>query len=107
MRPVGEGPFGKSPIDLYKQDFQEGIDLFKKSLNGYANADEEHKKAKFKEVMDKTLDALRDTVKASLSQAAQRKEQVLEQDYMQLMSKETDENYKKVQHDIQNLEKYS
>lgn len=107
MRPIGEGGLDRKNIDMYRQEFTEGLDLFKKSLNGFANADEEHKKAKFKDVMDKTLNVLKETVKASLSQEAQRKENVLEKDYLELVSKESKENYAKVEHDIENLKRYS
>ena len=93
----------KRDVDLYKQEFTEGLDLFKKSLNGFANADEEHKKAKFKDVMDKTLNVLRETVKASLSKEAEIKEDALEKDYLNLLSKETKEKNEWNKRDIEEL----
>ncbi len=97
---------GGIPPDLratYKQDFARGFDLFQKSLTEYKNADEINKKAKFKDVMDKTLQVMNEVARAALSDKGQLQEKELEKDYQNLIANESEQNYNKLKEDINNL----
>jgi hypothetical protein len=56
-----EPPRGSSEIQLYKDEYQHGVDLFQRALTEYKTADEVHKKEAFRHVMDKALQVLNET----------------------------------------------
>ena len=61
----GERPSPMSPQDrvLYEQEYRRGVDLFRRALDQYSEADESHKKDAFREVMDRALQVLNETAR--------------------------------------------
>jgi len=103
----GQGNITPEMRATYQQQFSRSVDLFQKSLAEYEKADEQHKKDKFKDVMDKSLNIMNQTAKAAMSSSAQKQEKKLESDYQNLMANHSSENLAKVQKDIENLKGYA
>ena len=100
--PIGNVP----PQDraLYKQDFAKSVDLFKQSLDAYGTSQIPEQKAKYKDVMDRTLQIMNETAKLCLSKGAQNQEKTLATDYQNYMSHESPDGLKKLNTDIEKLE---
>jgi hypothetical protein len=97
---------GSIPPDIratYKQEFSRSVDLFQKSLQEYEKADELHKKAKFKDVMDKALQIMNETAQACLSKKAHAEKNQLEKDYQNFIQHDNSETYGKLNDDIDHL----
>jgi hypothetical protein len=65
--PAG-GPDGAMPLKpedkkAYEAEYRQGLDLFKRAMTEYGNADEIHKKEAFKEVMERALQVLNETAR--------------------------------------------
>ncbi len=88
----------------YMQDFTKSVDLFKQSLDAYGSSQIPEQKAKYKDVMDRTLQIMNETAKLCLSKGAQNQEKTLATDYQNYMSHESPDTLKKLNSDIQNLE---
>ncbi|HSW87115.1 MAG TPA: hypothetical protein VLG49_06420 [Rhabdochlamydiaceae bacterium] len=104
-----EGSGGSIPPDIkatYKQEFARSVDLFQKSLQEYEKTEEFHKKAKFKDVMDKALQIMNETAKACLSKKAQSEKTQLEKDYQNFIQHDNPETYDKLNEDIDHLKDY-
>jgi len=56
---IGEG---STPQEIYKKDFDRAVNLFQQSLAGYQKSTEPHQKGKFKDVMDKCLVIIHETI---------------------------------------------
>lgn len=93
---------GTGPIpdkELYRQEFNRGLNLFDKSLQAYKKCDESHKKAKFKDVMDKSLVVMNESASKDIKdQVAQ-----LQKDYDEYTQKETPGGLKKLNDDVESL----
>lgn len=101
------GPvYQPSPEDIamYKQQFNEGLNLFKNALEEHHKADEEHKKARFEDVMSKALNVLNETSSAVLKKQGQKLEDQLAKDYNIYIHDESDDNYKTLKGDIDKLQ---
>jgi hypothetical protein len=99
----GDKPLSPQTQAIYKQQFAHGVDLFQRSLQEYQHAQEPHKKAKFKHVMDQALQVMNETSRAALGSKGPAQTSKLEQDYHSLTSDESARNYKKVNDDLENL----
>lgn len=104
----GVGGPGKSytPDELkhYQADYQKSLKLFQKSLEQYNQTNmEPHKKAKFKQVMDESLQIMNETASVALKKGKQSYEKALESDYKNYIANPTDENLKKLEESINNL----
>ncbi len=102
-----EGKPYVSPEDkaLFKQDYARGVKLFQNSLIEYENTTEEHKKAKFKQVMDEASTVMNETAKLCLSKKGQKLEKTLEQDYKEFNINTSDEVIEKLRTDITEIQK--
>ena len=94
----------------YKNEFTRGVKLFQDSLGEYEKADEIHKKAKFKDVMDKALTIMNQAARGFLTTEAERKkaQEVKEEiltDYQNYLATDNKDMYNKLQGDITNLKK--
>ncbi len=96
----------------YKNEFARGVKLFQDSLSEYEKADEVHKKAKFKDVMDKALNIMNQSARGFLTTESERqkgqevKNQILT-DYQSYLANDNGDTYKKLQSDINNLKRFT
>ncbi len=100
------GPSPENPPS-YRMEFQEGVKLFKDSLQEYSKSSETHQKVEFKKVMEKALKIMNQSAKAALSESVQTKEKKLEDDYHSFLNNDSDETRAKLEKDISDLESTS
>lgn len=89
---------------IYKKEFLHGVDLFKRSLIEYEKTDDENKKIKFKDVMDKALQVMNETAKLCLGKKALQQEKLFEKDYQNFITNGSSESLEKLNQDINKLE---
>ncbi|MCH9630738.1 MAG: hypothetical protein S4CHLAM37_07420 [Chlamydiia bacterium] len=94
-----------SKVPTYKQEFQEGVDLFDKSFHEYMNTKEPHKKAKFKDVMDKALDVMNKSAQQCLSEEQQKLNDEVHKDYEAYLKSPNKESTEKLEKDVGDLKK--
>lgn len=103
MDKVG-GDDGVNP-PTYKQEFQEGMDLFEQSFQEYLKSTEPNQKAKFKDVMDKALDVMNKAASQCLNDMQLQKNEKLHEDYDKYINSLSDQNTKKITKDLDDLKK--
>ncbi len=106
MSEVGRAGSAPSPDDkeIYRHEFLQGLDLFKRALDQYEKTDLQPKKDRFKEVMNEALNVLNQTASVVCrGKAAMHKEEVLAKDYKSFAKDDSPENFQKLQADIQKL----
>lgn len=94
-----------SKVPSYKQEFQEGVDLFDKSFQEYMKSQEPHQKAKFKDVMDKALDVMNKSAREALSNEQKKMNEVLHKDYENYIQHPDQEASSKIEKDVDDLKK--
>ena len=94
-----------SKVPSYRQEFQQGVDLFDQSFQEYMKAKEPHKKAKFKDVMDKALDVMNKSARECLSQEQMKLNEELHKDYDDYLGHPDSSHTEKVEKDIDELKK--
>jgi Sec-independent protein translocase protein TatA len=79
---------GSTPPDpqIYKKDLGRAVNLFQKSLSGYEQSTEPHQKEKFKDVMDKCLVVIHESLKEILKKEAQKPLNKVDQDYQNFIA---------------------
>jgi CHASE3 domain sensor protein len=109
MSVSGTGQYCPSPEDkeVYRKEFVQGLDLFKRALDQYQSTsdDEQHKKDAFANVMKEALTVLNQTASVVCSKKAQEKEQVLQKDFNSFLKDGSSDNIDKLNSDIQQLRK--
>ncbi len=89
----------------YKQECVQGVDLFQRSLQEYQKSQIPAQKEEYKDVMDKALQVIRETVPQCLSKAMQQEELELEKDYQTYIDNPSPANLKKLTSDLQQFKK--
>ena len=100
----------KVPPELqrtYREEFQRGVKLFKDSLAEYEKTTDVNKKAKFKEVMDKSLDAMNKAARGFLKGQNKEFAAQLKTDYQNFLHNDTPATYQKLNQDIDQLNQIS
>ena len=91
--------------DEYKAECERAISLFQQSLDGYQGSQEPHQKGVYKEVMDKALVIMSETIQSALGKEALKKQQKLEQDYENYIANANPSTLSAVNQDIASLQK--
>lgn len=76
----GMGPVSPQDRIKYQEEYKHGVDLFQRAINGYAQADEPHKKEAFRDVMDRAMQVLNETAKGLKDQELLEKNSQIQQD---------------------------
>ena len=90
---------------VYKQDFTQGANLFKQSLEQYQNSNNPLQKEAFKDVMQKAMVVMNETAKLCLSQEAQKKEAKLNDDFNNFQNSENPQTVKDLSKSIDSLKR--
>ena len=96
---IGEGP---SPQEMYKKDFDRAVNLFQQSLAGYQQSTEPHQKEKFKDVMDKCLVIIHETIQAA--KGTQKPLNKVDQDYQSFIANDNPKTLEQLNKDIDSLQ---
>jgi hypothetical protein len=95
---IGEG---STPQQIYKKDYDRAVNLFQQSLAGYQQSTEPHQKEKFKDVMDKCLVIIHETIKAAKGTQAPLKK--VDQDYQNYIADGNSKTLEQLNKDIDTL----
>lgn len=93
--------------ETYRNEFARGVKLFQDSLVEYEKSQNEPQKEKFKDVMNKALNIMNESARGFLSTRGKEDQKTLETDYQNFLSKDTPENYQKLNADIENIKHYT
>jgi hypothetical protein len=100
---IGDNSIPPQNQDVYKTDFNRAVNLFQQSLAGYQQSTEVHQKAKFKDVMDKCLVVIHETIKEALKQEAQKQLKKVDQDYQNYIANNNPTTLQKLNNDLDSL----
>jgi hypothetical protein len=93
-----------TPSDqVYKKDLDRAVSLFQKSLAGYEQSTEPHQKDKFKDVMDKCLVIIHETLKEVLKKEAQKPLNKVDQDYQKFIADDNPKTLEQLNKDLDSL----
>ncbi len=93
-----------TPSDqVYKKDLDRAVSLFQKSLSGYEQSTEPHQKDKFKDVMDKCLVIIHETLKEVLKKEAQKPLNKVDQDYQKFIADDNPKTLEQLNKDLDSL----
>jgi hypothetical protein len=95
---IGEG---STPQEIYKKDFDRAVNLFQQSLAGYQQSTEPHQKEKFKDVMDKCLVIIHETIQAA--KGTQKPLEKVDQDYQTYISTDNPNTLEQLNKDLDSL----
>ncbi len=97
-----EGDSSISPQSkaLYKQEFERAVGLFQQSLAAYENSQIPEQKDKYKDVMNRALQIIHETIKEALSKEGQKKGVQLDNDYQAFLNNDNPQTYQKLNKDL-------
>ncbi len=102
--PAGGASFSPEEVQQYQQEYHKSFELFQNALHEYDKPHlEEHKKAKFKMVMDEALQVMNQTACVALKQGKQGQEIELEKSYQNFIQSPSQENRAALSEAIKNL----
>jgi hypothetical protein len=109
--PVSGKPIPHELQQTYKAEFGRAVKLFEKSLKEYeATTDNEAKKAKFKDVMDKALVIMNESARGFMNEHDQKTEAKVGQDYQAFIAAEGSDHAAKLnqlQKDLRQMKGYA
>jgi hypothetical protein len=109
--PISGKPIPRDLQQTYKSEFGRAVKLFEKSLKEYeATTDNDAKKAKFKDVMDKALVIMNESARGFMNEHEQKKEAQVAQDYQAFIAADGSDHadkLKKLQQDLRHMEGYA
>ena len=90
-----------TPQEIYKKDFDRAVNLFQQSLAGYEKSTESHQKEKFKDVMDKCLVIIHETIRAA--KGSEKPFQKIDQDYQSFIVDDNPKTLEQLNKDLDSL----
>src|SRR3569832_385027 len=99
----GNAPITPHDKEVYKQDFNRAVDLFQQSLVAYEKSQSAPQKAKFKDVMDKCLNVIHETIKEAIRVEAQKQLKTVEKDYQNFIDNDNPTTYQQLNKDLDSL----
>ncbi len=99
---VGNGATPSDP-QIYKQDLNRAVSLFQKSLTGYEQSGIPEQKEKYKDVMDKCLVVIHETLQEILKKEAQKPLNKVDQDYHNYIANDNPKTLEELQKDLDSL----
>jgi hypothetical protein len=92
---------GSTPQELYKKDFDRAVNLFQQSLAGFQQSTEPHQKEKFKDVMDKCLVIIHETIRSA--KGSDKPLEKVDQDYQNFISNDNPKTLEQLNKDLDSL----
>jgi hypothetical protein len=102
---IGDGSISPQNQEIYKKDFDRAVNLFQQSLTGYQQSTEPHQKDKFKDVMDKCLVVIHETIKETLKKEAAKQLNKVDQDYQNFIANDNPKTLQQLNKDLDSLKK--
>lgn len=99
----GDTPITPHDKELYKQDFNRAVNLFQQSLAAYEKSQSDPQKAKFKDVMDKCLTVIHETIKEAVRVEAQKQLNQVDKDYQNFIASDNPKTYDQLNKDLDSL----
>ncbi len=94
---------GSTPQEIYKKDFDRAVNLFQQSLSGYQQSTIPEQKEKFKDVMDKCLVIIHETIRAA--KGSEKPFVKVDQDYQSFIANDNPKTLEQLNKDIDSLKK--
>ena len=99
---IGEGSTPpENDKEIYKKDFDRAVNLFQQSLAGYEQSTEPHQKEKFKDVMDKCLVIIHETIQSA--KGTQKPLKQVDQDYQTFIADDNPKTLEQLNKDLDSL----
>ena len=99
---IGEGSTPPENYkEIYKKDFDRAVNLFQQSLAGYEQSAEPHQKEKFKDVMDKCLVIIHETIQSA--KGTQKPLKKVDQDYQTFIANDNPKTLEQLNKDLDSL----
>ncbi len=99
---IGEGSTPpENDKEIYKKDFDRAVNLFQQSLAGYEQSAEPHQKEKFKDVMDKCLVIIHETIQSA--KGTQKPLKQVDQDYQSFIANDNPKTLEQLNKDLDSL----
>jgi hypothetical protein len=95
---IGEG---SAPQEIYKKDFDRAVNLFQQSLAGYEKSTIPQQKEKYKDVMDKCLVIIHETIQTA--KGTQKPFIKVDQDYQEFIANGNPKALEQLNKDIDSL----
>jgi hypothetical protein len=95
---IGEGP---TPQESYKKNFDRAVKLFQRSLDGYQQSEIPAQKEKFKDVMDKCLVIIHETIR--FAKGSEKPFVKVDQDYQNYIANENPKTLEQLSKDLDSL----
>jgi hypothetical protein len=99
---IGNGGTPSDP-QIYKKDLDRAVSLFQKSLTGYEQSSIPEQKEKYKDVMDKCLVVIHETLKEILKKESQKPLNKVDQDYQNFIANGNPKTLEDLQKDLDGL----
>src|SRR3990167_1432016 len=99
------GPVTPRQAEVYKKEYQHGVDLFQRALGQSAKSDNPYQKEQFGEVMDKAMRVLNETAKELKRRDLMQQNQQISDDYKAYQQAQTNESRDKLVKDLDKAKK--
>lgn len=97
---------GTNPAPSYKDEFQQSVSLFERSLQAYQDSKIENQKTKFQEVMKEATHIMDETAPQFLDDSDQQQVAQLKADFQAFSKNPSSEIMKKLQNDLNSLKNF-
>ena len=97
----------ESNRSAYMKEVQKGLQIFEQGLNGMKFSQFTQQKNQYEKSTHESLQAIQDAVKGIMNKELNRLKDELSKDYQNYLDNPNDQNFKKVQSDIDSLKKSS
>ena len=94
------GPVTPRQAEVYKKEYQHGVDLFQRALGQSAKSDNPYQKEQFGEVMDKAMQVLNETARELKRKDLLSQNKQISQDYQAYQQSPSDAMREKLIHDL-------
>jgi predicted metalloendopeptidase len=98
------GPIDPNTTKAYRDEFIKSANLFQQALTEYNQTTEYNKMEQLKKTMNEALTVMQQIVKVALKSSEQTKEAKVVKDYNSYLSDQTDQNYKTLTDDLDDLQ---
>lgn len=104
---IGDSSISPQDREIYKQDFGRAVDLFQQSLEAYEKSQLQPQKAKYKDVMDKCLQVIHETIQQAIKKESQKQLNQFDQDYQNFIANDNPQTYQQLNNDLDSFKKSS
>lgn len=104
---IGDSSISPKDREIYKQDFNEAVNLFQQSLAAYEKSQIQAQKDKFKDVMDKCQQVIHETIRSAIKKESAKQLQQFDKDYQNFIANDNPQTYQQLNTDLETFKKTS